>query len=146
AGRLCSGWRFSALFCVSSVFFFFFQAEDGIRDWSVTGVQTCALPIWHLRRGAPVCRCAQRTGDLYRAPPLRSGRTLLLRPGARRARRNRRCPRRLCPSRGGRPHRAALSPLLYRPLEPAGPEAAREVGRGIENAAPLGKPLPPAPR
>src|SRR5258706_7379793 len=29
---------------VKSVFFFF-QAEDGIRDWSVTGVQTCALPI-----------------------------------------------------------------------------------------------------
>src|SRR5438046_5461841 len=26
-------------------FCFFFQAEDGIRDWSVTGVQTCALPI-----------------------------------------------------------------------------------------------------
>ena len=26
---------------------FFFQAEDGIRDWSVTGVQTCALPICH---------------------------------------------------------------------------------------------------
>src|SRR5438046_2991605 len=25
---------------------FFFQAEDGIRGWSVTGVQTCALPIW----------------------------------------------------------------------------------------------------
>src|SRR5262244_2455688 len=24
----------------------FFQAEDGIRDWSVTGVQTCALPIY----------------------------------------------------------------------------------------------------
>src|SRR5262249_59598570 len=30
---------------VSVFFFFFFQAEDGIRDWSVTGVQTCALPI-----------------------------------------------------------------------------------------------------
>src|SRR5437762_10696569 len=27
------------------VFVFFFQAEDGIRDTSVTGVQTCALPI-----------------------------------------------------------------------------------------------------
>src|SRR5207253_4748915 len=27
------------------VFFFFFQAEDGIRDGHVTGVQTCALPI-----------------------------------------------------------------------------------------------------
>src|SRR5256885_12984227 len=28
-----------------TVFFFFFQAEDGIRDYKVTGVQTCALPI-----------------------------------------------------------------------------------------------------
>src|SRR2546426_2966927 len=28
-----------------AVFFFFFQAEDGIRDYKVTGVQTCALPI-----------------------------------------------------------------------------------------------------
>src|SRR5438128_9502627 len=27
-------------------FFFFFQAEDGIRDATVTGVQTCALPIF----------------------------------------------------------------------------------------------------
>src|ERR1039457_7583004 len=31
--------------CTLSVFFFFFQAEDGIRDYKVTGVQTCALPI-----------------------------------------------------------------------------------------------------
>src|SRR5437762_11316655 len=30
------------------IFFFFFQAEDGIRDTSVTGVQTCALPIYRL--------------------------------------------------------------------------------------------------
>src|SRR2546430_8388505 len=29
----------------TSLFFFFFQAEDGIRDLTVTGVQTCALPI-----------------------------------------------------------------------------------------------------
>src|SRR2546427_6608536 len=29
-------------------FFFFFQAEDGIRDLTVTGVQTCALPIYTL--------------------------------------------------------------------------------------------------
>src|SRR5260370_32771294 len=29
------------------LFFFFFQAEDGIRDSSVTGVQTCALPIYY---------------------------------------------------------------------------------------------------
>src|SRR5256885_4712906 len=37
--------------------FFFFQAEDGIRDYKVTGVQTCALPIWPPdMRGVPVGR------------------------------------------------------------------------------------------
>src|SRR2546429_3941042 len=34
-----------ALTTLSYIFFFFFQAEDGIRDVAVTGVQTCALPI-----------------------------------------------------------------------------------------------------
>src|SRR6266705_4271860 len=35
------------------MFFFFFQAEDGIRERTVTGVQTCALPIyWRRHRGA----------------------------------------------------------------------------------------------
>src|SRR5260370_19590773 len=42
----------------SFVFFFFFQAEDGIRDSSVTGVQTCALPILQLHEpgkpGTPI--------------------------------------------------------------------------------------------
>src|SRR5207237_2870645 len=43
---------FVCLCCADIVFFFicviffFFQAEDGIRDSSVTGVQTCALPIF----------------------------------------------------------------------------------------------------
>src|SRR2546430_1747158 len=32
---------------IRSTCFFFFQAEDGIRDLTVTGVQTCALPISH---------------------------------------------------------------------------------------------------
>src|SRR2546426_4302931 len=46
-----------------SIFFFFFQAEDGIRDYKVTGVQTCALPIcrstWTRRvRSAPTSRGA----------------------------------------------------------------------------------------
>src|SRR2546430_11224913 len=36
-----------------SVRFFFFQAEDGIRDLTVTGVQTCALPISRRRREPP---------------------------------------------------------------------------------------------
>src|SRR5437588_3481784 len=41
-------YRFSdvvVFFSYCFVFFFFFQAEDGIRDHCVTGVQTCALPI-----------------------------------------------------------------------------------------------------
>src|SRR5436189_4786361 len=36
--------------CFEFLCFFFFQAKDGIRDTSVTGVQTCALPICHLWR------------------------------------------------------------------------------------------------
>src|SRR5256884_333382 len=35
------------------LFFFFFQAEDGIRDVAVTGVQTCALPIYPRGRSRP---------------------------------------------------------------------------------------------
>src|SRR6266436_8478656 len=34
-------------------FFFFFQAEDGIRDVAVTGVQTCALPILEVLEESP---------------------------------------------------------------------------------------------
>src|SRR2546422_2946631 len=36
--------------CNSNRGFFFFQAEDGIRDVAVTGVQTCALPISSITR------------------------------------------------------------------------------------------------
>src|SRR6266700_2413970 len=45
-----------------SFFFFFFQAEDGIRDFHVTGVQTCALPIF----GDRVPRIAGRHGRRHR--------------------------------------------------------------------------------
>src|SRR5256885_6934670 len=43
----------STIYCMTSYyglawFFFFFQAEDGIRDYKVTGVQTCALPIFRV--------------------------------------------------------------------------------------------------
>src|SRR5689334_24211018 len=37
---------FFVYFLLTFFFFFFFQAEDGIRDGTVTGVQTCALPIF----------------------------------------------------------------------------------------------------
>src|SRR2546430_6772715 len=47
-------------FYVGDVLFFFFQAEDGIRDLTVTGVQTCALPICRAMRGRSR-RCWRRT-------------------------------------------------------------------------------------
>ena len=54
--------------------FFFFQAEDGIRDWSVTGVQTCALPIWlggaHRKR-APTGAISTRPFRIF--DPARAG-------------------------------------------------------------------------
>src|SRR5216683_3518360 len=54
------------------VFFFFFQAEDGIRDLIVTGVQTCALPIYRRARSprpvAAVPRVPRRGAGGARAP------------------------------------------------------------------------------
>src|SRR6266850_4478988 len=43
-------------------YFFFFQAEDGIRDYKVTGVQTCALPI--LTRKAEAGQIANPGGEV----------------------------------------------------------------------------------
>src|SRR2546430_10332293 len=54
--------------------FFFFQAEDGIRDFTVTGVQTCALPI--CRR-----RSAHRSGLDELAEPRRVWRIERRSPG-----------------------------------------------------------------
>src|SRR2546421_6972981 len=68
------------VFSCYSWFFFFFQAEDGIRDLIVTGVQTCALPISTYaadpRHGASVDRYLSRHGvGLQRkSPGLQSGR------------------------------------------------------------------------
>src|SRR5689334_14849381 len=51
------------------LFFFFFQAEDGIRDGTVTGVQTCALPIFG------------RGGDAHSNISIQSGTSILTRGG-----------------------------------------------------------------
>src|SRR5256885_7218260 len=68
--------RFAAiniLFYVSV--FFFFQAEDGIRDYKVTGVQTCALPICPvLPPGCERSRAAWPACDGRAAPLLPAGR------------------------------------------------------------------------
>src|SRR5688572_14648017 len=48
------------------VFFFFFQAEDGIRDLTVTGVQTCALPIYQVFRQFPFVDVAFGPGQVHK--------------------------------------------------------------------------------
>src|SRR5437773_11423203 len=53
-------------------FFFFFQAEDGIRDRDVTGVQTCALPISHLPQFFRQFNYVLITGELF-VPPGTAG-------------------------------------------------------------------------
>src|SRR2546429_1544727 len=134
------------------VLFFFFQAEDGIRDVAVTGVQTCALPISEavlsrLRRARLGGRAALRRGrdrelhgDPRRAARPRRGRALRHRsreahggrltprpdrghlPGEDRHRR----PRPLPPARQGEPDRRRLRPRLSRPV--AGDNCARRHG------------------
>src|SRR5256885_10179555 len=49
--------------------FFFFQAEDGIRDYKVTGVQTCALPI----SAMPCNHCGGRDYDARQSAARTSG-------------------------------------------------------------------------
>src|SRR5256885_5112829 len=70
---------------------FFFQAEDGIRDYKVTGVQTCALPIstpltlhfrlsyeakvecqWRSRGGSTVMKLALESGSCFSRHPRQS--------------------------------------------------------------------------
>src|SRR2546421_9268868 len=49
--------------------FFFFQAEDGIRDLIVTGVQTCALPISITASGVIDRSHTRRSAPAWRSPP-----------------------------------------------------------------------------
>src|SRR6266498_3368752 len=48
---------------MSNYYFFFFQAEDGIRDADVTGVQTCALPICRRPGEAALLRRHEHAGS-----------------------------------------------------------------------------------
>src|SRR2546430_7571174 len=53
------------------VYFFFFQAEDGIRDLTVTGVQTCALPISSCTGTARIPGRRERIHEALRARRVR---------------------------------------------------------------------------
>src|SRR2546427_4011514 len=129
------------------VFFFFFQAEDGIRDLTVTGVQTCALPISHLGRGRECLRpgLAPDGGAMAVQAALagrrRGGRRAAARRGAAQDRRGH------PGGRGGpRVQRVALAPPRGRPPPPPRPPAGRRRGRGAPRGGPppRGRPPPPA--
>src|SRR3989454_515664 len=57
---LCRNRVYYCVGVIDLLFFFFFQAEDGIRDYKVTGVQTCALPIYRQARVAVAGQTADR--------------------------------------------------------------------------------------
>src|SRR2546426_10776806 len=111
--------------CVRSIFFF--QAEDGIRDYKVTGVQTCALPISSRGGGGrPRARSARRAGgpDRPRGSARELGRARMVlgpprgdRGGAEECARLRRAP-----PRGARP-------VLGRGATREGPGGWPRVGR-----------------
>src|SRR5437016_6527021 len=61
--------RFLGIIELHGIEVFFFQAEDGIRDWSVTGVQTCALPISRDPQGDRQ-KLEQAGVDFLFAPPV----------------------------------------------------------------------------
>src|SRR2546425_13370059 len=112
-------------------FFFFFQAEDGIRDKLVTGVQTCALPIcptWTdsiLRAPRGTLRVRPCRAASGRAPPRRRARARAVRaPRGRHWRSKRETPPRRgtrTPSRrGGRRLRSRGSAPPRLPKTPVG--------------------------
>src|SRR2546430_13646905 len=90
-----SDYLLQKLVCLRRLFFFF-QAEDGIRDLTVTGVQTCALPISLTRGRCPATRT--RSAPWHRGPRESPGRR------ASRRRPDRRGPR-VTPSRASSPFR-----------------------------------------
>src|SRR2546430_12425041 len=67
-GRLVVRVTASLLDSDNGIIVFFFQAEDGIRDLTVTGVQTCALPICTRKAGSVYFQACMVV--LYGSPPV----------------------------------------------------------------------------
>src|SRR2546429_6460377 len=112
-----NGVGLSAVYKVAMWYVFFFQAEDGIRDVAVTGVQTCALPISVVRVTLPLGAVAQDP-----QPLLRPGRTLAFRAAHEVEAAGKPLARGRSRHLAARPHRPGLHVDCLTP-------AAREVGQ-----------------
>src|SRR5438552_19131346 len=76
---------------------FFFQAEDGIRDDLVTGVQTCALPIWGRARARARTQPGPPRAGRLAAGSHRAARVMALRPRSEERRVGKECRSRWSP-------------------------------------------------
>src|SRR3712207_9406192 len=115
-------------------YFFFFQAEDGIRDIGVTGVQTCALPIWLLLGVVEQVGAHYRADE--RAPPRALGGVVgsvddveVGRRGVRVALGDR-GHRPVVGGRGGRDHQIPETPIPAVPSAGSPAQIGRESCRG----------------
>src|SRR6266446_2491554 len=107
-------------------FFFFFQAEDGIRDYKVTGVQTCALPISPEPPPEPV----PPKPEFKPPPPGRIASDDFGDPAAKEA---------------GHETSAAPAPKDAPPPEPPPPDAPQQTAAVVPPPPPM-KPEPPKPQ
>src|SRR5258708_13857526 len=67
---MASGMKWTSALGTCDGSFFFFQAEDGIRDDLVTGVQTCALPIYQFAPSPPGANWSTPGLGTRQTPPL----------------------------------------------------------------------------
>src|SRR5690606_40669330 len=108
------------------VFIFFFQAEDGIRDFHVTGVQTCALPICGrgYRAASAADTAALHRGDVDTREAARRGRRGLLDAALVGRQQHRGCSgggaRRSEERRVGKEGRSWWSPKISKKIETSG--------------------------
>src|SRR3989475_8965089 len=106
--------RFRSMIQRWSILFFFFQAEDGIRDLTVTGVQTCALPISLRAEGCAVSR--RRVARLMRTAGLRARVVQIYRANPRLHRFYGQHPNRLGTRVATRPNRIWVGDITYLPV------------------------------
>src|SRR6266511_2088480 len=127
---------------------FVFRAEDGIRDFHVTGVQTCALPICPSSRLQTAASQIPTRPTMIEQAPMPSGSPRSACSVARQLRADHRAPSTVisAPQGVGRLHRGhALTVTPRRQCEPCGPPSAWSVENPTSNRLPAPTTARPGP-